>query len=219
MCDKNFTENVYHIMENRKILKRESLQHNLRHFCSKKLCAMVKCNAYGHGIGEVVSAVENEVESFGVVSEKEALMVRKFTQKPILICAKVKDFKLCKKHGFEVIVEDELDLRKCLDLGLKNSLHLKLDCGMNRFGLKSELNAQLINKLLEEEKVLLKSICTHFPCTSNKHLTMQNYQEFMKLRSHIMQDAKLCFGGSGILKFPFDFDVLRLGIGMYGFGE
>lgn len=164
---------------------------------------------------------KNKASYFGVVNTDEALAVRKLTDKPILICAKVHtdEFKICKKNDLEIVVDDENDLKTCLKLGLKDNLHLKIDCGMNRFGVKSVLNCILLNDFLQENEIKLKSICTHFPYTENKTQTTKDYQNFMQMRSQITQNAPLCFGGSGIVKYSFPFDILRVGIGMYGYGQ
>lgn len=206
-------------MKNYKILKYENLLENLRKFQTKKICAMVKANAYGHGIKEVVKSIENQVECFGVVNIDEAIIVRKLTEKPILICAKTDNFKACKKHNFDVVIDSEFELKAAIKNGLQENLHLKIDCGMNRFGIKSTLDAKILNELLTENQIDLKSICTHFPRTEIRRETLKNYQNFMKIRAEITQDVPLCFGGTGIIRYPFPFDMVRVGIGMYGYGQ
>lgn len=206
-------------MKNLKIIQNENLIHNINQFKSKQICAMVKSNAYGHGIKEIVKQIEDVVDLFGVVSVEEAKLVRNLTEKRILICAKTEEFSICKKNNFELIVDDELSLKNAVKSGLGESLHLKINCGMNRFGIKSTLNAKMINDFLETQKINLKSICTHFPYTQNKFSTQKHYESFLRIRSEITQNAPNCFGGSGIIKYPFEFDIIRLGIGMYGYGQ
>ena len=206
-------------MKNFKIIYKNNLIYNLNQFNSKKICAMVKSNAYGHDLKDVVKIVEPYVDYFGVVSVEEGKEVRKLCDKPILICSKVFDFSSCKKHNLEVMVDCENDLALCCKHGLKDLCHLKLNCGMNRFGIKSPLQARLINNFLEEKEIKLKSIYTHFPCSDNKKETWKNYRKFQELRAEISQNVPVCFGGSGMIDFPFEFDMLRLGIGMYGYGK
>ena len=192
---------------------------NINHFKSKKICAMVKSNAYGHGLREIVKLIDEHVDMFGVVSVEEAVKVRELTELPILICSKVDDYKTCRKNKIDVMVDDENDLMDCLKEDMRQSIHLKINCGMNRFGVKSPLAMRLINDVLEYEKIKLKSIYTHFSCTDNKKITKNEEKNFQMLRSEITQNAPICFGGSGIFDYDFDFDILRLGIGMYGYGD
>ncbi len=205
-------------MQNLKVINKQNLISNLKQYDKKKICAMVKANAYGHGLSEVVSIVEPFVDYFGVVNIEEGEKVRKLTDVPILICSKTKEWKKCAKSKLEVIVDNETEIFNCLKYGLKNLMHLKINCGMNRYGTKSLLNLRMINDLLGEYNITLKSICTHFPCSENKQRTWKNYNNFLRLSCEITQNCLICFGGSGIYNYPFEFDMLRLGIGMYGYG-
>lgn len=206
-------------MKNFKYINHDNLISNINHFKSKKICAMVKSNAYGHGLSEIVELIDGHVDMFGVVSVEEAVKVRKLTELPILICSKVDDYKTCRKNKIDVMVDDENDLMDCLKNDMRQSIHLKINCGMNRFGVKSPLAMRLINDVLEYEEIELKSIYTHFSCTDNKKITKNEEKNFQILRSEIAQNAPICFGGSGIFDYGFDFDILRLGIGMYGYGD
>ena len=206
-------------MKNLKLLDEERIIENLSHFSAKKVCAMVKSDAYGHGLEQVVKLLDGKVLYFGVAHVEEAILVRKWIQAPVLVCSKIDDIKKCARHNLDVMVEDERDVRLCLKNGLKDNMHLKINCGMNRFGVGSVLSVQILNDILEEENISLKTIYTHFPCTENKKITWKNYYNFQKLRAEITQNASNCFGGSNILNYPFDFDIVRVGIGLYGYGN
>ncbi len=206
-------------MKNLKFLSRSALIDNVNYFKSKKVCAMVKSNAYGHGIVEIVKIIDEFVDYFGVVNVDEAIKVRRISNKPILICSRVDDLKSCLKYGFEVIAEDENDLNTFYKAGLKDSCHLKINSGMNRFGLKSELSAKMVNEFLKEKEIKLKSICSHFSMTESRRVTNLAYKKFVRLRSLIAQDAMICFGGGNIFSYPYHFDMVRVGVGLYGYGQ
>lgn len=172
---------------------------------------MVKSNAYGHGIKEIVSLTSAYVDAFGVVSEREAEVVRNFCDKRIIIFAPATNLNACR--DFEIIVDNEEDLRKAIDFGCK--IHLAINVGMNRFGTKSEIVLKSMNHILSEAD--LKSIYTHFPDTSDPARTKRQYERFCDLRNLISHPAPVCFGGSGIYNYPFSFDAIRLGIGAYGY--
>lgn len=204
-------------MINQKVLNRRAILDNLDKVRGKKVCAMVKSNAYGHGLEEIVSIIGNRVDYFGVVNFEEACRVENLSSKPILICSKQTNFKKLASKKFEVIIESSQDLLSALKFGLGDRLHLKIDCGMHRFGVSNPSELEKINEILENEKINLKSISTHFPLTDNKRITNKNYQNFLRLRSEISQNCPICFGGSNILNYDFNFDILRLGIGLYGY--
>ena len=72
---------------------------------------MVKANAYGHGIKEIVSLLSDKVECFGVANEREGAVARRYTQKPILVVGRVQDYGVCKRKQLEIMVESISDLR------------------------------------------------------------------------------------------------------------
>ena len=154
---------------------------------------MVKSNAYGHGIKEIVSLTSAYVDGFGVVSEREAEVVRNFCDKRIIIFAPATNLNACR--DFEIIVDNEEDLRKAIDCDCK--IHLAINVGMNRFGTKSEIVLKSMNNILEANEVDLKSIYTHFPDTSDPTRTKRQYDKFCNLRKLISRPAPVCFGGSG----------------------
>lgn len=204
-------------MKNKKIINKNALLSNLSNFSHKKVCAMVKSNAYGHGIKEIVSILQEHVDLFGVVSVEEAIAVRKLTDKPILICSKVFDYKLCRKYDIDVMVDNQLDLLQAIKN--RNKIHLKINSGMNRFGVKSKLELSQINKILIEKEIELQSIYTHFFNLESKSQTKKQYKKFCELKKEILQNAPVCFGGSDVIEYDFEYDMIRVGIGLYGYGK
>lgn len=206
-------------MSNIKFINSGNLNKNIDKFSSKKICAMVKSNAYGHGLSTIVKLIEDKVDSFGVVNVSEGAKVRELTNKSIIVCSKVFDFMECKKQNLDFFVDDENSLLEAIKAGLKDHIHLKINCGMNRYGVKSVYNMKILNSIIAENEIKLKSISTHFPDTCDKRKTLKNYRFFQDLSREITQKSPICFGGSNIINYPFDFDILRLGIGMYGYGK
>ena len=70
------------------ILSKENLIHNLKivkDISKHKICVMIKANAYGHGIKEVISILDKEENFYGVSNQSEALYARKYTDKEIIV--------------------------------------------------------------------------------------------------------------------------------------
>lgn len=218
-CGKNTSLVVYDNMENLKILNLDNLFENLKNYSSKKICAMVKSNAYGHGLEEIVQLVQSKVECFGVANVEEGVRVRKHSDKRVLVVGANPNLKLCKKHNLEFMIDDEVSLKSAINMGLKDKCHLKINCGMNRFGVNSELNMKILDNIMNEHDVRLKSVYTHFPNTASPRQTNASYLRFLKIKHNLTQAVPICFGGSEIIKYPFEFDMLRLGIGLYGYGQ
>lgn len=206
-------------MKNYKVINSHNLLHNLSQFNSKKVCAMVKANAYGHGVQEVVSILNDKVDCFGVANEREGAIVRRYTQKPIIVVGRVQDYGLCKRNQLEIMVESITDLRLAQKFGLEKSCHLKINCGMNRFGESSFEKLNEIDEFLRDNHIILKSVFTHFSNTQKRSKTEEQYSRFFELRTAITQNPPICFGGSGIIKYPYGFQIVRVGIALYGYEE
>src|SRR5689334_11865405 len=76
----------------RALISRENFLHNLRYVRSRigtkpLIMAVVKANAYGHGLEIIAKAsIESgEVSYFGVATEEEGIALRKITSLPILV--------------------------------------------------------------------------------------------------------------------------------------
>lgn len=200
---------------NEKVLDFEALERNLNRYKSKKVCAMVKANAYGHGIKEIVLFLKDKVDFFGVCSLLEAIEVRKNCDTKILIVSPFVDVEKCKKYGFYFFVDDFENLKRAGDLNCLDLVFLKINCGMNRFGIDP-----FDVKTLKNIKVFLKNkhiagICTHFQALFDKKLTKKQYKDFLKVKKYLKVDGITSLGGSDVINYDFDYDMIRVGIGLY----
>ena len=200
---------------NEKVLNFEALEKNLEYYSSKKVCAMVKANAYGHGVKEVVEHLRDKVEYFGVCSQAEALEVRRFCDTKILIVSPFVDIDSCKKHNFEFFVENLEMLKKAKTLHCLNLVHIKINSGMNRFGFDID-DKQVLKKLRTELKnEHIAGFCTHFACLDDVKITKKQYQKFIKIKKFLGVTALTHLGGSEVIEYNFDYDMIRVGIGLY----
>ena len=121
---------------NKKVLSCEALHFNLDYFNSfaPQICAVVKADAYGHGIEEVVKILGNRPAFYGVANESEARRVESVNKDAkVLILGRVSDFSLA-KHYFLTAVSLS-DVKKAIRLKVTERCFIKLSTGMNRFGI------------------------------------------------------------------------------------
>ena len=102
---------------------------------------IVKSNAYGHSLKEIIKNLESYVDAFGVVRMEEAILVRKATSKPILLMQGIyteSEIKTAKENNIQVVIHKmsqfELIGKNDSELGL----WIKINTGMNRLGLSQE---------------------------------------------------------------------------------
>jgi len=110
----------------------------------------------------------------------------------------------------------------------KLSIHIKLDTGMHRLGFAEEDIDQLISTLAQTPALTVKSIFSHLAASgSDKHkdFTLSQIEKFKKgsdkIRTALPYPVMLhILNSAGIARFPeAQFDMVRLGIGLYGVGN
>ena len=129
---------------------------------------VVKNNAYGHGVRVVQNLIRGGINYLAVSSLEEALQIRKITLDiPILVLEPVDlefiDDVINNKITITVESLDYLkDLNK-IDLPYELKVHLKIDTGMNRLGLKTNKDIKdAINIISKNNKLFLEGLYSHF---------------------------------------------------------
>lgn len=217
---------TYAIIDGNKI--KENVKEIKKHYPDYKYyIGVVKNNAYHHGIKCVTSMILGGVNYFAVSSLEEAISLRNYTDFPILILEPIAlDLVLDAINLNLTITVDSLDYAKKLvdvDLFAKLKVHLAVDSGMNRLGIKDagELK-EAYTLLLENDKINLEGLYTHFATSG----IMDPYYDkqlktFKSLTSGIsLKDIPIVHLGRSltlVTREKLDFvNGIRLGIIMYG---
>lgn len=215
------------------ILSTENLLHNvavIRHQAPhSKIIAMVKANAYGHGLRSVSKRLEKHVDMLGVASIDEALILRQIgIQIPILLAEGVfeqSELLIAATEGFHVVFHNDTQLAWLQTLACPRPLDawLKIDTGMGRLGF-STAQAALAYQTLANSSLIAPSIrlMSHLACADDKDhpLNTQQIQAFEQciaaLPGHASHQKSLCNSG-GIFHFPdHHYHFVRPGIAVYG---
>lgn len=204
-----------------------------------KICAVVKANAYGHGIRHIVPIFkQGQVDFFAVANVYEASYIADIvgeTQililEPIHTAYSPEMVKICAEKGFHCALVDCNSLsyvQKCLaGTNLKLKVHIKVETGMGRCGIDAKKAGQLIKKIGTMENVRLAGVYTHFSTAAEKNMTyaehqLQNFNKFLSSQSLLAcKDVIIHAANSaGLLNLPnAHFDMVRCGIALYGWVE
>ncbi len=136
------------------------------------ICAVIKSNAYGHGInlvGKILDDIEY-VKLFGVASIEEAKILRdEKIKKPILLLGSIypfENFEYLYEYKITPTVSSVLILKElnkfAKKIGQKIKFHLKIDTGMGRIGLLPERIEDFINEYKLMGNIICDGIYTHF---------------------------------------------------------
>lgn len=193
-----------------------------------KFCAVVKCNAYGHGVTQVCSAICDLVDCFAVANNREAVQIkRKFPDKNVLVLGGISTnfLRSAIKLGVIFSASNLQELQTLEDFASKQnmavSFHLKLNTGMNRLGAKTEAEVQEILAFLPNCPHLnLVGVFSHISDGKNQKRTRKQAENFEKLTSALPANIQKHLLSSIFSDYhDLCFDMVRSGISLYGYAQ
>jgi alanine racemase len=202
-----------------------------------KMSAVVKGNAYGHGISTFMPIAERAgIDHFSVFSAQEAQLVLKHREKPetgIMIMGMIRDREVAWaiRNGVEFYLFETERLKAAIEqakeIGIKARIHLQLETGMNRTGFEESEWKDVFELVRENSDTLeLSGICTHFAgaeSMANYYRILNQNREFeqaLELAESVFGEKPFAHASSSaaMLTFPdFQYDMVRAGISLYGF--
>jgi alanine racemase len=192
---------------------------------------MVKAAAYGSGAAEVARLLEfNQVDYLGVAYADEGIELREAGVRLPILVLNPEPASLDAMFRFnlepEVYSLDGLtDLLAFAGTDKQVNIHLKLDTGMHRLGFEESDIPLLIKQLQQHPNVRVQTLFSHLSASDapqHDTFTHQQAAAFSRMTTQIAAGLgyqpirHLCNTG-GIARFPeYHFDMVRLGIGLYG---
>ncbi len=211
-------------------ISQSALIHNLKTLAqhsNAQILFPIKANAYGHGAVLVAQALEDQdlLWGFAVATPQEALELRDAgIQKPILLLtpAAPTDVPLMLQHNIRLTISRGAELEP---LPVGTPIHLKINTGMNRLGVRPEDALDLMGQIWAQG-LKLEGLSSHFACADQDDLEMGHAQlvafhEIAQLTDE--KTLKHIANSGGIFSFGKDvgqkagFDLIRPGIAMYGY--
>lgn len=183
----------------------------IRHKCGLKILMVVKANAYGHGL-YAASRLESETDYFGVARASEGKTLRELGVKcPILVMSYNREE--CALMG-EYSLIGGVDSPENL-VGLE-SVHIAVDTGMNRFGVKniSELDKML--SMAKDTRIL--GVFSHIYHNAATLINSQyeRLTPFVERVRAYNPEALVHIGSSGSYDYPYAYsDMVRIGRAAY----
>ena len=215
-----------------------ALAHNLKSYQRllqprTKMMVMVKAEGYGAGSAQVAKLLEfHQVDYLGVAYADEGIALRQAgVNLPIMVMnPEPASFDALRRFRLEpeVYSLEMLEEITTFAHAEKNLvIHLKLDTGMHRLGFEPATIPQLVEKLRSLPQFRVASVFSHLSAsdaTQHNDFTRQQATVFMDMYRQISAALgyapirHICNTG-GIENWPeFHFDMVRLGIGLYGIG-
>lgn len=223
-------------------INKKALRNNIQQFKRLigdgiKLMVVVKSNAYGHGLIEVAKiSLENKVDWLGVDSIDEAIQLRKTgIDAPILILGytPLARLKEAVENNVRLVIYNKETIKKLSELVHRTSniehrtinTHLKVETGTSRQGILKEDILDFVKLVKDCPKIEIEGLYTHFANIEDTtdhgfaQSQLRRFKEAVDLleKNGIKVSIKHTACSAAVILFPETyFDMVRLGISMYG---
>lgn len=200
-----------------------------------KVVAVIKTDGYGHGATQIARILETDEQVWGyaVATAEEAFSLREHDiRKPILILG------YTFPYSYEQLIREDVRMAVFMDdvaqklseravkLGIKCKVHVKVDTGMTRIGIRpDDEGLAFVDRLSKLPGIEIEGIFTHFATADEKDRTktLKQYELFKIFTDKIENELKLhipmkhCANSASIVEMPqMHMDAVRAGIILYG---
>ena len=209
-------------------IDRSALRHNAKavreRIGSAEMLAVVKADAYGHGLMGVAQTLANDAQFFGVANLQEAIALRKEFSHPIIILGPAipDERSTIVERGFIPTISTFEEAQAFDQLG-PTSINFKIDTGMGRMGVVESEAAVIFKRVAALPKIKIHSVSTHMPVANEdadytRDELLRFAQDVKQLRSAVPGDYKVhVLQSAGTLAFnQTPYEIVRAGIMLYG---
>ena len=192
----------------------------------------MKANAYGHGIRGVLSAYETFTDWYAVATLEEGLAIREGSEKPILLFSPIPEaqIKLAAEKSLTFTVGSmayaQMLANQLESAGLTADCHLKIDTGLNRFGIRWRNQEKALKEIQDIHKfksLRFSGTYTHFACGEGerpceREFTALQFNRFAEACSAMQRAAipvglqHCCSTGGSLVHPEYRMDMVRLGM-------
>ena len=206
-------------------IKASALAHNLgvvrRCAPNSKVWAVVKANAYGHGLVGAARALD-AADGFAMLDFEEAIRLRlQGVKKPILLLEgffKPRDVALLCEYDLTPVVHniEQIEILEKASLARPIDAYLKINSGMNRLGFMVDNVRIGWNALHNHEQIRSVTLMTHF-ADADGASGVAGQLEWFNSMSQPMQGPRSLANSAAVLRYPETHaDWVRPGIMLYG---
>ncbi len=214
--------NLNNIKLNYELLKRIT--------AGRPVIAVVKADAYGHGIERVSSLLESlDVYALGVAFISEGIILRKSgIKKPIIVFFENSNPEEIIRYRLTPVVYNERMAREISSIALKTNqcldVHINMDTGMGRLGFIFERDIGKIRNILSLKGVKVKGIMSHFSEADLSDRTFAEFQlkDFLDLKERLDSLSRETIwhiaNSAAVLSYKDSYlNAVRPGLMLYGY--
>ena len=214
------------------IIHLDNIKENAKRFLAwtgTRLCAVVKADAYGHGAEAVAAALNGVADCFAVALIEEAIAIRMAAcGKEILVFTPpttAEEGYVLAVNGFSASVDSLKTARLlcwvCQKYRVPIYVHLKVNTGMNRYGMNVQTLGKVCKLLQCSPYVKVRGIYSHLCECNLRRATAQRviFTQMVAVAKGYFPSLIAHLGATygAMLGKNYAFDMVRVGLGLYGY--
>ena len=187
---------------------------------SSNFMAIIKSDAYGHILSNIVKDIDDLVDGYGVVRLEEAIEIRQISSKKILLMQGVytqEDFIEARENSLDLVIHNNHQFEIVKNNNSYENLWFKVNTGMNRLGFEEDEFLNIYESHLIDKNFTLMS---HLSASNipNDESNQNQFNRFNELGKKLHSGISKSIANTGcIMNFPEQsFDWVRVGIGIFG---
>ena len=214
------------------VIDYNAIEKNTRYFKQKigkaKLCAVLKNDAYGHGLVHVAPRIAELVDCFAVGSVDDAEQLQFLNRDTLVLLPQNKrNTERAIKNDF-ILTVDSFETLGVVDeaarmLKLNPRVHIKFDSGMSRLGFTRDDVDELVEHL-KRSQLRVEGVFSHFYGDTVADCDRQ-FDYFVSCATRL-EDAlnrsltkHIANSGATLLSPKYHLDMARVGLGLFGYGD
>jgi len=230
ICDYSLFDAFSSDFEPKAFIDLEQLRKNVKNVkkrvCKCQVCAVVKADAYGHGICRVSQEIEPLCDRFAVGSLYEGKSLRLAgIKKPIICLLPLADVKGAQFYDIEISAVNSCDFERILRQKTADfpapKVHFAVNSGMNRFGYDSIYLLKKDIKKAKKSGVNVVGVYSHFYNSADYLAALRQFNAFKPYIYEVKSQyphAIAHIASSGSIEYgEFNCDMVRVGLLIYGY--
>lgn len=185
-----------------------------------KILAMVKSNAYGHGLLEIAGVLSKHVDAFGVIHIEEAMELRlNRIDDPVVLMRGFYDERehlICVQNKITVVIHSFYQIELLKTNHAPITVWVKFDSGLNRLGFEMSKIKDILSILSQLPHVTVLGCMTHLAHSSNSDFNDQQMLSFAQITKELQVQTNVAKSIALLNHKGTDFDWIRPGGLLYG---
>ena len=192
----------------------------VKEYANKDVIAVIKSNAYGHGLIPVATALYNSgCTSFLVATLEEALLLRSSNiNARIIVLEKTKNYFVIYRNNLSLSISSMEELKDVISFNHPLKLQIKIDTGLNRLGLlPKEIDEVIL--LLSKSKHIIEGIYTHIQDETTYDIQERLFYETIN-KFDLSKIKMIHINSSSYLNHHLEYTThVRCGLCLYGYSS